>query len=287
MALNKNTLQTLDSPRLRPLQMKSLVGLTAGQLRKQVEVEKQEISQLRGQLRIEMSAAMGKADFDNSITIMPQGIGLSERQELVRELQELRRQKMEIVEQIKAVRENPTGIVSALEKSLKAAARLERRLEIEIKKKKKREERERKKQEREEKRKQKQEEKKDKIWNQKNLRKGSVSGERANKRIQRFFDNEKIDQADKDRLRNMLNDISFYESDEVFQILSLMESKAFDSMEEAEEFLTDFYHIQKGQSAALERFYDSGGVVDFDEAASNIEDMAEDFNVNTGLGLRF
>lgn len=283
MALNKQVLQSLNSPRLRPLNMKGLVGLTSSQLRRMVEVEKQEINQLRGQLRIEMFAAMGKADFDNSITIMPQGIGLSERQELVRELQELRKQKMEIVEQIQAVRENPNSIANALEKSLKAAQRLEK----EIQKRKKKEERERKKKEREEKRKQKQDEKKDKIWNQKNLRKGSISGERANKRIRRFFDNEKIDQADKDRLRAMLNDISFYESDEVFQILSLMESKAFDSIEEAEEFLIDYYHIQKGQAAALERFEDSGGTVDFDAAAENIEDMAEDFKANTGLGLRF
>lgn len=285
MALNKQVLQSLDSPRLRPLNMKGLVGLTANQLRRMVEVERAEIGQLRGQLNTEMAEALISSGSSMGVGLsaieMPQN--LSERQALVRELQQLRKEKMEIVEQIKALRANPNATVDLLKKSLKEAERIKK----EIDKRKKKEEKERKKQEKEEERRRKQDEKKDKLWNQKNLRKGSVSGERANKRIKRFFDNDKIDEADKDRLRSMLNDISFYESDEVFQILSLMESKAFDNMEEAEEFLMDYYHIQKGQRAALERFYDSGGTVDFDEAASNIEDMAQDFNVNTGLGLRF
>ena len=285
MALNKQVLQSLNSPRLRPLNMRGLVGLTAGQLRKMVEVEKAEIGQLRNQLNTEMAEVLtsGGSSMGVGLSAIELPESLSERQTLVRELQQLRKEKMEIVEQIKALRANPNAAADLLKKSLKEVERIKK----EIDKRKKKEEKERKKREKEEERKRKQEEKKDKLWNQKNIRKGYRSGERANKRIKRFFDNNKIDQADKDRLRRMLNDVSFYESDEVFQILSLMESKAFDSIDEAEEFLIDYYHIQKGQSAALERFEDSGGTVDFDAAASNIEDMAEDFEVNTGLGLRF
>lgn len=271
MALNKQTLQTLDSPRLRPLNMRGLVGLTAGQLRKQVEAEKQEIGQLRNQLNAERAAILDSSESSMGVGLsaieLPQN--LSERQALVRELQQLREEKLEIVEQIKALRTDPGA---ALRKSVKAAERLEK----EIKKRKREEEKKRKK-----------EEKKDKIWNKKNLRKGSVSGEKAHDRFQRYFDSKKISDADKDRLRSMLNDISFYESDEVFQLLSLMESKAFNNLDEAEEFLTDFYHIKKGQSAALERFEDGSETTDFEAAAGNIENMAEDFEVNTGLGLRF
>lgn len=285
MALNKQVLQSLNSPRLRPLNMRGLVGLTAGQLRKMVEVEKAEIGQLRNQLNTEMAEVLtsGGSSMGVGLSAIELPESLSERQTLVRELQQLRKEKMEIVEQIKALRANPNAAADLLKKSLKEVERIKK----EIDKRKKKEEKERQKKEKEEERKRKQEEKKDKLWNQKNIRKGYRSGERAHKRVKRFFDNDKIDQADKDRLRRMLNDVSFYESDEVFQILSLMESKAFDSIDEAEEFLIDYYHIQKGQRAALERFVDSGGTVDFDAAASNIENMAEDFEVNTGLGLRF
>lgn len=285
MALNKQVLQSLDSPRLRPLNMKGLVGLTANQLRRMVEVERAEIGQLRGQLNTEMAQALISSESSMGVGLsaieLPQN--LSERQALVRELQELRKEKIEIVEQIKALRANPNATAELLKKSLKEAERIKK----EIEKRKKKEEKERKKREKEEERKRKQEEKKDKFWNQKNIRKGYRSGEKAHNRFKRFFNNDKISEADKDKMRIMLNDIGFYESDEVFQLLSLMESKAFDDMEEAEEFLMDYYHIQKGQQAALERFYDSGGTVDFDEAAENIENMAENFDVNTGLGLRF
>lgn len=271
MALNKQVLQSLNSPRLRPLNMRGLVGLTAGQLRKMVEVEKAEIGQLRNQLNIEMAEVLASSESSVGVGLnaieLPEN--LTERQALVRELQQLRKEKIEIVEQIKALRTDPSA---ALKKSIKAAERLEK----ELKKRRKEEERKRKK-----------EEKKDKLWNKKNLRKGSVSGERAHDRFQKFFDNKKISDADKDRMRRMLDDVSFYESDEVFQILSLMESKAFDNIDEAEEFLIDYYHIQKGQSAALERFENNDEAFDYEEAAENIENMAEDFKANTGLGLRF
>lgn len=278
MALNKQTLQTLDSPRLRPLSMRGLAGLTAGQLRKQVEAEKEEIGQLRNQLNIEMAAVLSSNESSMGLGLsaidLPQN--LSERQALVRELQQLRKEKMEIVEQIKALRANPNA---DLKKTLRAAERLEK----EIKKRKKEEEKRRKEEEKERKK----EEKKDKLWNQKNLRKGSVSGERAHNRFQRYFDSKKISEADKDKMREMLDNIGFYESDEVFQLLSLMESKAFNSLDEAEEFLIDFYHIQKGQSAALEKFRGNNEGVNSKAAAENIENMAEDFKANTGLGLRF
>lgn len=258
--------------------MRGLAGLTAGQLRKQVEAEKEEIGQLRNQLNIEMAAVLSSNESSMGLGLsaidLPQN--LSERQALVRELQQLRKEKMEIVEQIKALRANPNA---DLKKTLRAAERLEK----EIKKRKKEEEKRRKEEEKERKK----EEKKDKLWNKKNLRKGSVSGERAHNRFQRYFDSKKISEADKDKMREMLDNIGFYESDEIFQLLSLMESKAFNSLDEAEEFLIDFYHIQKGQSAALEKFRGNNEGVNSEAAAENIENMAEDFKANTGLGLRF
>lgn len=271
MALSKQTLQTLDSPRLRPLSMRGLAGLTANQLRKQIEAERTEIGQLRNQLNVEMAEVLssGESSVGVGLNAIELPENLTERQALVRELQQLRKEKIEIVEQIKALRTDPSA---ALKKSIKAAERLEK----ELKKRRKEEERRRKK-----------EEKKDKIWNKKNLRKGSVSGERAHERFKKFFDNEKIDKADKDRMREMLENVSLYESDEVFQILSLMESKAFDSIEEAEEFLIDFYNIQRGQKAALEKFRGNNEDINSEAAAENIENMAEDLKANTGLGLRF
>lgn len=285
MALNKQVLQSLNSPRLRPLNMRGLAGLTAGQLRKMVEVEKAEIGQLRNQLNTEMAEVLtsGESSMGVGLSAIELPESLSERQTLVRELQQLRKEKMEIVEQIKALRANPNAAADLLKKSLKEVERIKK----EIDKRKKKEEKERQKKEKEEERKKKQEEKKDKLWNQKNLRRGSVGGERAHDRFKRYFDSKKIDEADKDRMRKMLEDVSFYESDEIFQILSLMESKAFDSIDEAEEFLIDFYHIQRGQTAALEKFRGNKEGTNSEAAEENIENMAQDFEVNTGLGLRF
>ena len=290
--------------------MRGLAGLTAGQLRKQVEAEREEIGQLRNQLSLEMAAAFSSGRSIASSFNPIDSQNLSERQALVRELQQLREEKIQIVEQIKALRAKPN---SDLRKILNEAEKLEKQIKKrkekearEEERRRRREEREKKREEREgekrkrreekrrrrEERERKKKETKEKLWNKKNLRKGSVSGERAHDRFQRYFDSKKISEADKDRMRRMLDDVGFYESDEVFQILSLMESKAFNNMDEAEEFLIDFYHIQKGQSAALETFRDKV-IISFESeseseaAAESTEDLVQDFEINTGLELRF
>ena len=53
-------------------------------------------------------------------------------------------------------------------------------------------------------------------------------------------------------MRRLMGETAVYEGDEVFQLLSLMATNAFDSLEEAEEFLNDFTNIQKGKQTELQ-----------------------------------
>lgn len=243
MALNQIALQTLDSPRLRPLRYNSLKGLSAAQLRMQLAAERSELAQLQNEIGKAMTALNRVQGERESNSAPPSTRSYSERQQLVREIQSVRNQKIAAAGQLQQLRNQLKQ--SDVNRAIRDGKKLYKKIEKENKRKAKEREKQRKK-----------EETKDKLWNKKNIRKGYKSGEKAHARFSRFFESSKWSDKDKDEMRRLMGETAVYEGDEVFQLLSLMATNAFDSLEEAEDFLNDFTNVQKGRQTELQKLND-------------------------------
>lgn len=229
MAFNQIALQTLNSPRLKPINIGVLSKLTTEQLRTYLAAEQYELGQLNAAIISESRKESGSKD---STPVHSRSLDtLSERQALVRQIQQIRQQKIEAAAQLEGIRK---GIAAGVKggKAIERAIKKEQKRKAKIAK---------------------QEAKKDKLWEKKNIRKGSISGDAAHGRFTRFFDSKKWSNAEKDRMRQLMDDMGVYESDEVFQLLSLLSSGAFNTIEEAEEFLNDFYNQKYGRETNIQK----------------------------------
>lgn len=262
MALSKQTLQDLDSPRLRPLKIGSLSGLSTNQLQQYLQTEQAELTQLQNQI-IQESTSNTQESYSSPAAIS--NSNLSERQRIIRQIQSVRQQKIAAAERLSEMRK-----INALK-----ASDLNR-IDKNLKKKKKNAEKEAK-------RVAKIEAKKDKYW-EKGIRKGSVSGIRAHDRFKRFFDSKKWSDSDKDRMRELMNEVGVYEGDEVFKLLTLMSSGAFDSISEAEEFLNEYSNTQLGQETNIQKLREDTRW-DYDKAKEGMEALQSKFADTGGPGL--
>lgn len=255
MALSKQTLQDLDSPRLRPLKIGSLAGLSTNQLQQYLQNEQAELTQLQNQI---IQEGIDSTYESNSAPAISNS-NLSERQRIIRQIQSVRQQKVAAAEKLSKMREVKALKASDLNK-----------INRNLKKKKKAAEKEAK-------RVAKIEAKKDKFW-EKGIRKGSVSGERAHNRFKRFFDSKKWSDSDKDRMRALMDEVGVYEGDEVFKLLTLMSSGAFDSIEEAEEFLNEYSNTQLGQETNIQKLREDTRW-DYDKAKEGMEALVNEYGM--------
>lgn len=283
MSLNQITLQTLDSPKLRPLNLTTVQHLNNSQLRKYVETETAELAQLRSEIansKIKLATIFnseGSIDSYINALELSSSSNLTERQQLVREIQAIRNQKVEAVKELTQLRQQLEILKG---KDIDKIKRFyEKNIAKEFEKLAKQKEKERKGAERKE-------AKKQKYW-EGNIAKGKTSGKSAHERFKKFFDNDNISDSDKDKMRTLLEDVALYESDEVFKLLTLMNSNAFENVDEAIDFFNDYQHIQKGVGrTAIERFYNEGEEVSDEQFGQNYEKL-EGFVEGLGHSLLF
>lgn len=257
MAFSKQTLQDLNSPRLKPLKISSLAGLSVNQLKAYLESEQAELSQLQNQIIQEHMTTSNENRNNPPPAISNKG--LSERQRIVRQIQSVRQQKIAAAAQLSKMRK-----VNALKAS--DLNRIDRNLRKKAKA-----------AEKEAKREAKREAKKDKYW-EKGIRKGSVSGERAHNRFARFFESKKWSDSDKDRMRALMDEVGVYEGDEVFKLLTLMSSGAFDSIEEAEQFLNEYSNTQLGQETNIQKLREDTRW-DYNESKERMEALVNEYGM--------